>query len=147
MTVRQRQRTRRKEALAPKATQLATVRPGRPLVHTEPWEKITVVMLERHAAYLDVMSVLMRMRHHRSVSRAEFIRALVEFMDRSRIDFTQFAAVEQMVEYLIRHFRRIPNRGRLPLLLESSLFHPERAASRSAVVGTRGARSIEVTAT
>jgi hypothetical protein len=115
--------------IAPKA--LARVQRGRPLVHTEPWEKITVVMLERHAAYLDVMSVLMRMRHHRSVSRAEFIRAFVEFMERSPVDFSRFASMDRMVEYLVRHFSKIRNRDRLPLLLESSLFHPERAASRS----------------
>src|SRR5258708_4581582 len=113
--------------------QLARVKLGRPLVHSEPWAKITVVMFERHAAYLDVMSVLMRMRHHRSISRTELIRAFVEFMERSPIDFSQFATMEQMVQYLVRHFRRIRNRGRLPLLLESSLFHPEHTASRTPV--------------
>jgi hypothetical protein len=102
----------------------------RPLMHTEPWEKITVVMLERHAGYLDVMSVLIRMRHHRAISRAEIIRAFVEFMERSGIDFTQFSDVEEMVGYMTAYFRRNPNRGRLPLLLESSLFHPERAVQQ-----------------
>jgi hypothetical protein len=110
--------------------QLAVVQPrGRPVVHTEPWEKITVVMLERHAAYLDVMSVLIRLKHHKAISRAEIIRALVEFMIRSKIDFKQFATIEAMVTFLVSHFQRIPNRGRLPLLLESSLFHPERAGA------------------
>jgi hypothetical protein len=111
---------------------------GRPVTLTEPWEKITVVMSDRHVGYLDVMSVLIRMRHHKAISRAEIIRALVEFMGRSRIDFTQFASVDNMVEYLIRHFQKIPNRGRLPLLLESSLFHPERGEQKAAVrPGTR----------
>ncbi len=118
--------TRRKGIALQRSMQLAKVQRGRPLVHAEPWEKITVVMLERHAAYLDVMSVLMRMRHHRSISRTGLIRAFVEFMDRSPINFSQFATMEQMVQYLVRHFRRIRNRGQLPLLLESSLFHPER---------------------
>jgi hypothetical protein len=103
---------------------------GRPLMHTEPWEKITVVMLERHAGYLDVMSVLIRMRHHRAISRAEIIRAFIEFMERSSIDFTQFSSVEEIVTYMTAYFRRNPNRGRLPLLLESNLFHPERPAQQ-----------------
>lgn len=98
-------------------------------MHTEPWEKITVVMLERHAGYLDVMSVLIRLRHHKAISRAEIIRALVEFMIRSKIDFKQFATTDEMVTFLVAYFRRIPNRRRLPLLLESSLFHPERATA------------------
>lgn len=98
-------------------------------MHTEPWEKITVVMLERHAGYLDVMSVLIRMKHHKAISRAEIIRAFVDFMERSKIDFTRFATVDDMVAFLIIYFQRIPNRGRLPLLLESSLFHPERATT------------------
>jgi hypothetical protein len=114
---------------------------GRPVTLTEPWEKITVVMSDRHVGYLDVMSVLIRMRHHKAISRAEIIRAFVEFMDRSRIDFSQFATAEDMVEYLIEYFRKIPNRGRLPLLLESSLFHPERAEQHA-----REPRDIEVVA-
>lgn len=112
-------------------------------MHTEPWEKITVVMLERHAGYLDVMSVLIRMKHHKAISRAEIIRALVDFMERSRIDFSQFATADEMVVYLIGYFSKIPNRGRLPLLLESSLFHPERA---TAAQHDSAVREIEVVA-
>lgn len=126
-----------------RSMQLAMMQRGRPTVHTEPWEKITVVMLERHAGYLDVMSVLIRMRHHKAISRAEIIRALVEFMEQSRIDFAQFATANEMTEYLIGYFRRNPNRGRLRLLLESRLFHPESAASERSV---RDVREIEVTA-
>ena len=131
--------------MAKRSTQLAVLRHrGRPVVHTEPWEKITVVMLERHAGYLDVMSVLIRLRHHKAISRAEIIRALVEFMIRSKIDFKQFATVEEMVQFLVQYFQRIPNRGRLPLLLESSLFHPERAVAEQH--DAPGAREIEVVA-
>lgn len=123
--------------------QLVTVQRGRPVMHTEPWEKITVVMLERHAGYLDVMSVLIRMRHHKAISRAEIIRAFVEFMGRSGIDFTQFASVDEMVEYLTEYFSRNPKRGRLPLLLESSLFRPAHAEQDRA---SAEVREIEVVA-
>ncbi|HYK02806.1 MAG TPA: BACON domain-containing protein [Thermoanaerobaculia bacterium] len=47
----------------------------------------------------------------------------------SRSNFKQFATVEEMVTFLVSYFPRIPNGGRLPLLLESSLFHPGRAGS------------------
>ncbi|HEV7763925.1 MAG TPA: hypothetical protein VGQ76_02885 [Thermoanaerobaculia bacterium] len=104
---------------------MAPAHRGRPVVHTEPWQRITVVMLERHIGYLDVMSVLIRMRHHTAISRAEIIRAFVEFMQCSGLDFSQFATAEEMTGYLVEYFRKIPNRGNLPLLLESSLFHPE----------------------
>lgn len=117
---------------------------GRPVVHTEPWEKITVVMLERHIGYIDLMSILIRMKHHKAISRAEIIRALVEFMIRSKINFKQFATIEEMVQYLVQYFQRIPNRGRLPLLLESSLFHPERAKAEQPTI--HEVREIEVVA-
>ena len=100
---------------------------GRPTTHAEPFDSITMSMPERHVGYLDVMSVLIRMRHHKAVSRAELIRALIEFMERSGIDFTQFATGDDIVDYMTDYFSLIPNRGRLPLLLDSSLFHPERA--------------------
>jgi hypothetical protein len=89
------------------------------VAHTESW-KITVIILERHAGYLDGMRAMIRMRHYKAVSRGEIIRAFVEFMNRSEIDFTQFASMEAMVAYLTEYFSRNPNRGRLPWLLESS---------------------------
>jgi hypothetical protein len=106
------------------ASPVSVVR-GRPLVHTEPWEKITVVLLDRHVGYLDIMCVLMRMRHGKAIARAELIRAFIEFMDRSGIDFTQFASMDDMVAFLAKRFGELPRRGRQwPLLLESSFFQP-----------------------
>jgi hypothetical protein len=94
---------------------------GRVIVHTEPWSKITMMMEDRHVAYLDLVTLFMRLRHHRPVARAEIIRALVEFMQKSEIDFTQFSTIEDMTESLTAYFQQIPNRGRMPLL-ESGLF-------------------------
>ena len=36
---------------------------GRPIVHTEPWAKITVVLLDRHVAYLDRLAIDIRLKH------------------------------------------------------------------------------------
>lgn len=105
-----------------KTASAGPTRPGRPLVHTEPCAKITVVLLDRHVGYLDIMSVLMRMRHGKAIARAELIRAFVEFMDRSGIDFTQFASMDDMVTFLTERFRQSPLQGQWPLLLEASFF-------------------------
>jgi hypothetical protein len=96
--------------------------------HTETWTKITVTIEDRHVAYLDVVIVLMRLRHHKVVPRSEIIGALVDVMERCETDFTRFATVDEIVEHLTEQFQGIPSGGRLPLLLESSLFNPKLAA-------------------
>jgi hypothetical protein len=95
---------------------------GRPQVHTEPCAIVTVILLDRHVGYLDIMCVLMRMRHGKAIARAELIRAFIEYMNRSGIDFTQFASMDDMVAFLAARFRQIPRRGQWPLLLQSSFF-------------------------
>ena len=59
---------------------------GRPIVHTEPWAKVTVVLLDRHVAYLDDLAIHLRMKHGWSASRAELIRGLIEAASRSNVD-------------------------------------------------------------
>lgn len=111
-------------------TRLTVLRParsiGRPIVHTEPWSKITVVMNEHHVLFLDLVGLYIRARHRRTLPRAQIVLALVEFMQRSEIDFSRFATVDEMTEYLTDYFRAIPNGGQMPLL-ESSLFSSTRA--------------------
>ena len=79
-------------------------------------------MLDRHAGYLDMIGVLIRLRHHKAFRRGEIIRALVEFMDRSGIDFSKFATMEEMVAYLVARFRAASRPDKLPLLLDSGFF-------------------------
>lgn len=81
---------------------------------------VTFTMLDRHVAYLDMVAIFIRLRQRKALSRAELLRAFVEFMERSGIDFTRFATREEMVRYLAAYFRAI-NRGRLPLLIGWSL--------------------------
>lgn len=91
---------------------------------TEPGnrEKITVVLLQRHVAYLDVLGVLIRVRHQKVVPRADIIHALVEFADRSEIDLSRFASTDEMVGFLTDYFGQLPHQARLCLLLEQCLF-------------------------
>jgi hypothetical protein len=112
---------------------------GRPIVHTEASSKITLVMDEHHVVFLDLVSLCIRAKHGRAVPRAEIIRALVEFMQRSRIDFSRFGTIDEMIEYLRAYFQAIPNAGKLPLL-ESSLFSSTRGADDD---GRRGGPDID----
>lgn len=102
---------------------------GRPVVHTERWTKIAVRMLDHQVAYLDLVSICVRLARHRALSRAELIGAFVEFMQQSGIDFSEFATEGEIVGYVTDYFRCIPNRGRMPLL-ESSLFQGVAPAQR-----------------
>lgn len=114
---------------------------GRPIVHTEPYSKISVVMAEHHVNFLDLVTLCIRAKHPgRAVSRAEIVRAFIEFMKQSGIDFAQFSNADEMTEYLVAYFRRIPQSTRLPLL-ESALFNPTRAAQERV---RRARRAIDV---
>ena len=93
-------------------------------VESERSEKITCVMLERHAAYLDLISVMIRMRHQKAIARTGIVRSLIEFMLRSGVDYSQFASVADMVVHLVGHFRTITPPGQSLHLLESGLFPP-----------------------
>lgn len=73
---------------------------GRPIVHTEPWNKITVVLLDRHVAYLDRLAIDIRLKHGKAISRAEIIRALIEAASQSGVDLSQAATSDQIVELL-----------------------------------------------
>lgn len=73
---------------------------GRPVVHTEPWAKITVVLLDRHVAYLDRLAIDIRLRHGKAISRAEIIRGLIEASKESGVDLSQADSIDTIVELL-----------------------------------------------
>lgn len=79
---------------------------GRPVMHTEPWGKITVVLLDRHVAQLDGLAIDIRLKHGRAISRAEIIRALVEAVYRSGIDLSEARTGDDMVEMMVGATRR-----------------------------------------
>lgn len=95
---------------------------GEQIADTEQRGAVTLYLLERHVAYLDVMSVLIRLRHHKVVARTAILRAFIEFMERSGIDFTCFGTEAELTACLVTQFRRSPCRGRVPRLLASDLF-------------------------
>ncbi len=74
---------------------------GRPIVHTEPWAKITVVLLDRHVAYLDRLAIDIRLKHGKAISRAEIIRGLIEAAIQSGIDLSQAESLDTLVNLLV----------------------------------------------
>jgi hypothetical protein len=74
---------------------------GRPIVHTEPWAKITVVLLDRHVAYLDRLAIDIRLKHGKAISRAEIIRGLIEAAFQSGIDLSQADSIDSLVDLLV----------------------------------------------
>lgn len=106
------------------------------------------MMDHRHVAFLDLVGVTIRLRHYQAITRAEIIRALVEFMEKSGIDFSQFATVEAMAEYLTKYFAALRCRGRFPLLDLGTfdLFDMKRdeAQGDKAQRDRRGARQADV---
>ena len=70
----------------------------------EPWHKVTVIMRLRHAAYLDRLCIDIRMKHRKALYRSDIIRALIDFMDVSGIDFAECTSETEIVERLIEYF-------------------------------------------
>lgn len=83
---------------------------GRPIVHTEPWAKITVVLLDRQVAYLDGLAIDIRLKHARAISRAEILRALVEAASQSGVDLSEADSTNRLVELI----NTIPKKRRPP---------------------------------
>jgi tryptophan synthase alpha subunit len=71
-------------------------------VVTQPdsWAKITVVLLDRHVAYLDRIAVDIRLQYGFAVSRAELIRALIEAAAQSGVVLSDAANNKAMVAML-----------------------------------------------
>lgn len=73
----------------------------RPVV-TQPdtWAKITVVLLDRHVAYLDRIAVDIRLQFGFAISRAELIRALIEAASQSGVVLSDAGNIKEMISML-----------------------------------------------
>ena len=76
------------------------------MMHTEPWGKITVVLLDRHVAELDRLAIDIRLKHGRAISRAEIIRAFIEAAHLSDLDLSDARTAEEIVDLLAGHPRK-----------------------------------------
>ncbi|HSY50202.1 MAG TPA: hypothetical protein VLC46_15415 [Thermoanaerobaculia bacterium] len=72
----------------------------RPVPHPDSWAKITVVLLDRHVAYLDRIAVDIRLEHGFAISRAELIRSLIQAAFGCGLILSDAADMKEMVEML-----------------------------------------------
>ena len=79
---------------------------GRPDKHGEDWSKVTVVLLERQIHWLDKLALDIRKRTKASISRAEIIRAAIEAMEESDIDFTEAESGRELKTLFRKSLRR-----------------------------------------
>jgi hypothetical protein len=75
-------------------------KPSPPVIQADSWAKITVVLLDRHVAYLDLIAVDIRLEHGFAISRAELIRSLIEAASHSGLVLSDAADMKQMIEML-----------------------------------------------
>lgn len=66
----------------------------------ETWSKITVVLLDRHVAYLDRIAVDIRLQRGVAISRAELIRGLIEAASKTGVTLSDAHDNPEMVELL-----------------------------------------------
>ncbi len=66
----------------------------------ETWSKITVVLLDRHVAYLDRIAVDIRLQRGIAISRAELIRGLIEASSKTAVELSDATGNPEMVNLL-----------------------------------------------
>lgn len=79
---------------------MPTSKRGRPIVHTVPWQKVTVVLLDRHVAYLNRLVIDIRLKHGKAVSRAEIVRGFIEAAIQRGIDLSEADSIDGLVRLL-----------------------------------------------
>jgi hypothetical protein len=84
----------------------ATERRGRRARHTEHWTKITVVLLDRQIAFLDRLVADIRASSGSAVSRAHVIRAPIDALSESNLDFTTVRSQTDLKAILTCRFGR-----------------------------------------
>ena len=71
-----------------------------PVPAGETWSKITVVLLDRHVAYLDRIAVDIRLQRGIAISRAELIRGLIEATSRTGVELSDAPGNQEMISLL-----------------------------------------------
>jgi hypothetical protein len=71
-----------------------------PVPPGETWSKITVVLLDRHVAYLDRIAVDIRLQRGVAISRAELIRGLIEAASKTGVTLSDAPDNHGMISLL-----------------------------------------------
>ncbi len=78
----------------------------------ETWSKITVVLLDRHVAYLDRIAVDIRLQRGVAISRAELIRGLIEAASKTGVNLSDAPGNLEMISLLRNAWARGGSRKR-----------------------------------
>jgi len=70
--------------------------PGRPPVHNETWSKVSVVLFDRQIRQLNRLLTDGRSKARKGLNRAELIRALIDGLIDSGMDFTTSASEAEL---------------------------------------------------
>src|SRR5579864_1145723 len=85
---------------------------GRPRVHQEPWAKVSVVLFERQIVQLDRLTIDVRRKSGKTMTRAEMIRGLIDGIIRSGMDVTAHSSEATLREHIAQQlnpsYRRRP---------------------------------------
>ena len=66
------------------------------------WTRVTVVLLNRHIAYLDRLAVDIRLKHGKIIRRDALVRAFVEAAMRRGLDLSEANSFNALVALLRR---------------------------------------------
>jgi hypothetical protein len=80
-------------------------RRGRRRAHAEHWTKATVVLLDRHIAFIDRLVADVRASTGAAIGRAHVIRSLVDALAASDLDLTSCRSESEMTSVLARRLR------------------------------------------
>jgi hypothetical protein len=78
---------------------------GRPILHSDAWSKISVVLFDRQVARLDTAVRAVRRKTRTPLNRAAVIRALIDGVLDSGFDLTAIASERDLRRQLSRRLR------------------------------------------
>ena len=91
----------------PMDSEQSTVRRrGRRRAHAEHWTKATVVLLDRHIAFIDRLVADVRASTGAAIGRAHVIRGLIDALAASDLDLTSCRSESDMTSVLARRLRQ-----------------------------------------
>jgi hypothetical protein len=74
---------------------------GRPQMHQDDWEKVTVVLLRKQIHWLDSLAADIRFNNKSAFSRSELLRAMIEAVKESGLDLHNVTNEEELKNLLL----------------------------------------------
>lgn len=80
-------------------------RRGRPIVHSEAWSKVSVVLFDRQVVRLDRLASDIRQKTGQVVNRAALIRAVIDGLFDSGVDIRTIGSEQELRARIAHRFR------------------------------------------